>query len=142
MTTPHVPHPIADLRPIGVVQSSLTELADAPKQVDDRVGNAWLVISDDFSAGLRDLTSGQDIIVLTWLDQADRASLSVHPQGDPSKADRGVFATRSPNRPNPIGLHRVPIVEIEENQICVRGLDAVAGTPILDIKPVLGPSDR
>ena len=136
-----MPHPIEELRPIGVVQSSLTDLADAPKQVDDRIGNAWLVLSDDYSAGVRGLAPVQDIILLTWLNRANRAVLSVHPQGDPANPERGVFATRSPNRPNPIGLHRVPIVAIDENRICVRGLDAVTGTPILDIKPVLSPSD-
>jgi tRNA-Thr(GGU) m(6)t(6)A37 methyltransferase TsaA len=134
-------HPVEELRPIGVVQSSLTNLGDAPKQVDDRIGNALLVLSDDYCAGLRGLRLGQDVIVLTWLDRANRAVLSVHPQGDPANPERGVFATRSPNRPNPIGLHRVPIVSIDENHICVRGLDAVNGTPILDIKPVLDPSD-
>jgi tRNA-Thr(GGU) m(6)t(6)A37 methyltransferase TsaA len=119
----------------------LTDLANAPKQVDARIGNAWLVLSDDYAAGLRGLMPGQYVIVLTWLDRANRAVLSVHPQGDPSKAERGVFATRSPNRPNPIGLHRVPIVAIDGNRIRVRGLDAVTGTPILDIKPVLRLSD-
>lgn len=136
-----MPHPIEELRPIGVVQSTLTSLADAPKQVDDRIGDAWLVLSDDYSAGLRGLTPGQDIVLLTWLDRANRAVLSVHPQGDPANPERGVFATRSPNRPNPIGLHRVPIIAIDEDRICVRGLEAIDGTPILDIKPVLGPSD-
>ena len=136
-----MPHPIEELRPIGVVQSTLTSLADAPKQVDDRIGDAWLVLSGDYSAGLRGLTPGQDIVLLTWLDRANRAVLSVHPQGDPANPERGVFATRSPNRPNPIGLHRVPIIAIDEDRICVRGLEAIDGTPILDIKPVLGPSD-
>ncbi len=136
-----MPHPIEELHPIGVVQSSLTDLADAPKQVDDRIGIAWLVLSGDYSAGVRGLAPGQDIILLTWLDRGNRAVLSVHPQGDPANPERGVFATRSPNRPNPIGLHRVPIVAIDENGICVRGLDAVTGTLILDIKPVLNPSD-
>jgi tRNA-Thr(GGU) m(6)t(6)A37 methyltransferase TsaA len=136
-----MPYPIEELRPVGVVQSSLTDLADAPKQVDDRIGIAWLVLSDDYSAGLKGLTPGQDIILLTWLDRGNRAVLSVHPQGNPANPERGVFATRSPNRPNPIGLHRVPVVAIDENRICVRGLDAVTGTPILDIKPVLSPSD-
>ena len=134
-------HPIEELRPIGVVQSSLTDPTDAPKQVDDQIGIAWLMLSDDYSAGLQGLAPGQDIILLTWLDRGNRAVLSVHPQGDPANPERGVFATRSPNRPNPIGLHRVPIVAIDENRICVRGLDAVTGTPILDIKPVLSPSD-
>lgn len=124
------------LRPIGRVESSLTELADAPKQGDGSVPDAWLAFDDEVSEGLRDLEPGSEIIVLTWLHRASRDVLVVHPRGDPANPQRGVFSTRSPARPNPIGLHRVEIVAVDGTRLQVKNLEAIDGTPILDIKPV------
>ena len=91
---------------------------------------------------MRDLTAGTEIIVLTWLDRARRNVLVVHPRGDPRNPERGVFSTRSPDRPNPLGLHQVLIVSIDDNRVLVRNLEALDRTPIVDIKPVLGPLGR
>jgi tRNA-Thr(GGU) m(6)t(6)A37 methyltransferase TsaA len=128
-----------ELIPIGRVVSTLTRLADAPKQGDEGAPEAWLVVDDAFVAGLRGLEAGSDALVLTWLDRARRDVLSVHPRGDRGRPEQGVFATRSPDRPNPIGLHRVRIAEIDGGRLLVRDLEALDGTPILDVKPVLGP---
>jgi tRNA-Thr(GGU) m(6)t(6)A37 methyltransferase TsaA len=129
------------LHPIGYVESSLDDIATAPKQGDEGAPEAWLACTAAVAAGLRDLETGTEIIVLTWLHRARRDVLSVHPRGDPSTPERGVFSTRSPSRPNPIGLHRVEILAIDGTRIKVRGMEAIDGTPILDIKPVLGPGD-
>lgn len=125
------------LRPIGVVESPLLDRAAAPLQGDEGSPDAWLVIEQAFSEGLRDLQPGSEIIVLTWLDRARRDVLSVHPRSNPMNPEQGVFTTRSPDRPNPIGLHRVTIVSIDGTKIQVRNLEALDGTPIVDIKPVL-----
>jgi tRNA-Thr(GGU) m(6)t(6)A37 methyltransferase TsaA len=95
------------------------------------------VFEGSVSEGLRDLLPGAEIIVLTWLDQARRDVLRVHPRGDATTPEQGVFSTRSPDRPNPIGLHRVRIVSIEGTRVRVRNLEALDGTPIVDVKPVL-----
>ena len=126
-----------ELRPIGWVESPLTDPATAPKQGDEGSPEAWLEFDEVVRDGLRDLQTGTDIIVLTWLDRAQRDVLRVHPRGDPANPEQGVFSTRSPHRPNPIGLHRVSIVSIEGTRILVRNLEAVNGTPIVDVKPVL-----
>jgi tRNA-Thr(GGU) m(6)t(6)A37 methyltransferase TsaA len=122
------------LTPIGRVASSLTDLAAAPKQGDEGAPEAWLVFEPWVLPGLADLRAGEEIIVLTWLDRADRSVLRVHPRGDRDRPIRGVFSTRSPARPNPIGLHRVRIVAIEGPRLRVRDLEAVDGTPIVDVK--------
>ena len=127
-----------ELQPIGWVESPLVDRESGPKQGDEGSPDAWLVFADHVSEGLRDLERGSEVIVLTWLDRASRDVLSVHPRGDPARPIQGVFSTRSPDRPNPIGLHRVGIVSIEGNRILVRNLEALNGTPILDVKPVLG----
>jgi tRNA-Thr(GGU) m(6)t(6)A37 methyltransferase TsaA len=100
------------------------------------------VFDEGISDGLRNLERGTEIIVLTWLDRVRRDVLSVHPRGDPRNPRQGVFSTRSPDRPNPIGLHRVGIVAIEGNRIRVRNLEAINHTPIIDVKPVLDPQER
>ncbi|MDX6643978.1 MAG: hypothetical protein QOD76_1940, partial [Solirubrobacteraceae bacterium] len=105
-----------ELQPIGRVESPLVDRAAAPLQGDEGAPDAWLVFEEDVSEGLRDLHPGSEIIVLTWLDQARRDVLSVHPRGNPMNAEQGVFSTRSPDRPNPIGLHRVSIVAIDANR--------------------------
>ena len=123
--------------PIGSVESPLTDPASAPKQGDEGAPEAWLVFAPEVLEGLEGLRAGDEVIVLTWLDRARRDVLRVHPRGDTSRPQQGVFNTRSPHRPNPIGLHRVEIVSIEGGRIRVRNLEAVDGTPILDVKPVL-----
>jgi len=127
------------LQPIGWVESPLVDPESAPKQGDEGSPDAWLAFERDVSEGLRDLRPGTDVIVLTWLDRARRDVLRVHPRGDPANPEQGVFSTRSPDRPNPIGLHRVRILSIEGRRIYVRNLEALDGTPIMDVKPVLDP---
>lgn len=126
-----------ELAPIGRVESPLTDLAAAPKQGDEGAPGAWLVFEAELTDGLDGINTGDEIIVLTWLDRAHRDVLSVHPRGDLSRPPQGVFSTRSPDRPNPIGLHRVEVAEIDANRVRVHGLEALDGTPILDLKPVL-----
>jgi tRNA-Thr(GGU) m(6)t(6)A37 methyltransferase TsaA len=125
------------LTPIGWVESPLADPSHAPKQGNEGSPDAWLIIDRRFSEGLRDLEKGDDVVVLTWLDRARRDLLVVHPRDNPAAPLRGVFATRSADRPNPIGLHRVEIVDIQGTRIRVRNLEAVDRTPIVDLKPVL-----
>jgi len=125
-------------KPIGHVESPLTDRASAPKQGCEGSPLAWLVFDKSMREALRDLRVGKDVIVLTWLDRANRDVLRVHPRGDRTRPELGVFSTRSPDRPNPIGLHRVKIISIEDVlRIQVKDLDALHMTPILDLKPVL-----
>ncbi len=126
------------LEPIGRVESELLEPADAPRQGDEGAPDAWLVLDPALTDGLRGLQAGADVLVLTWLDRARRDVLTVHPRGDADRPLSGVFNTRSPDRPNPIGLHRVTILTIDGNRIRVSNLEAVDRTPVLDVKPVLG----
>jgi tRNA-Thr(GGU) m(6)t(6)A37 methyltransferase TsaA len=130
-------HPI-ELRPIGCVVSPLSEPEQAPKQGDEGAPEAWLEFEPGFAAGLRDLREGEEVLVLTWLDRARRDVLTVHPRGDASRPEQGVFSTRSPDRPNPIGLHRVRVAAAEAARLRVSGLEAIDGTPVLDLKPLLG----
>jgi tRNA-Thr(GGU) m(6)t(6)A37 methyltransferase TsaA len=127
------------LRPIGRVESSLADRHEAPRQGDEGAPDAWLVFDPAVREGLRDLRVGEEVLLLTWLHQADRATLVVHPRGDVTRPETGVFSTRAPSRPNPIGLHRVGILAIDGDRVHVRDLEAVDGTPVLDIKPVLDP---
>lgn len=125
------------VRQIGSVESTLADLADAPKQGDEGAPDAWIVFDPAFRAALDGLAAGAEVFVLTWLDRADRSTLAVHPRDDSSNPMRGVFATRSQDRPNPIGLHRVEILAVEETRMRVRGIEAIDGTPVVDIKPTL-----
>jgi tRNA-Thr(GGU) m(6)t(6)A37 methyltransferase TsaA len=125
--------------PIGWVESPLIDPAAAPRQGDEGAPDAWLVFEPGVLEGLQGLVTGDEVIVLTWLDRARRDVLRVHPRGDPSRAEAGVFSTRSPHRPNPIGLHRVMIISIDGRRVRVRNLEAVDRTPILDVKPMLSP---
>jgi len=125
--------------PIGVVSSPLTDPAAAPKQGSEGAPDAWLVLEPGVAAGLDGMRPGDEIIVLTWLHRARRDVLRVHPRDDPSNPERGVFTTRSADRPNPIGLHRVEVAAIDGLRVRVRGLEAVDGTPVVDLKPVLRP---
>jgi tRNA-Thr(GGU) m(6)t(6)A37 methyltransferase TsaA len=126
-----------ELKPIGRVESSLTDRSAAPRQPDVGAPPAWLVFEPEVLEGLTDLRPGDEIIVLTWLDRARRDVLRVHPRGDLSRPPEGVFSTRSPDRPNPIGLHHVEITGVVGDRLRVRHLEALDGTPILDLKPVL-----
>jgi tRNA-Thr(GGU) m(6)t(6)A37 methyltransferase TsaA len=132
-----VDHPRFVLTPIGAVESPLTDLASAPKQGDEGAPDAWLAFEPAVLEGLEGLHVGDEVIVLTWLDRARRDTLRVHPRGDATRAQQGVFSTRSPDRPNPIGLHRVTVLSIDGDRVRVRNLEAVDGTPILDVKPTL-----
>ncbi|WP_406303638.1 tRNA (N6-threonylcarbamoyladenosine(37)-N6)-methyltransferase TrmO [Streptomyces sp. NBC_00885] len=131
------------LRPIGRVESPLTDRESAPKQGDEGAPEAWLVFEPGVSEGLRDLRAGEEVMVLTWLDRASREVLAVHPRGDVTRPVTGVFSTRSPDRPNPIGLHRVTLVAVDVTKdgtrVRVQNLEALDGTPVLDVKPVLDP---
>ncbi|MBQ0893785.1 tRNA (N6-threonylcarbamoyladenosine(37)-N6)-methyltransferase TrmO [Micromonospora sp. U56] len=132
-----------ELRPVGRVESPLTDADLAPKQGDEGAPEAWLVFSPAVGAGLRDLRPGAEVLVLTWLDRARRDVLTVHPRGDRSRPETGVFSTRSPHRPNPIGLHRVRVLAVDGLRVRVADLEALDGTPVLDVKPVLaGPGER
>ena len=128
-----------ELWPIGRVDSPLTDRASAPHQGDEGAPDAWLVLDEALAPAVRDLRVGDDILVLTWLDRAARDVLVTRPRDDPSRPEVGVFSTRSPDRPNPIGLHRVRVLAIDGTSVRVAGLEALDGTPVLDIKPVLGP---
>ena len=126
-----------ELLAIGHVESPLVERAAAPKQGDEGAPEAVLVFAERVGAGLLDLSVGDEVLLLTWLDRADRDVLAVHPRGDPARPQEGVFSTRSPDRPNPIGLHRIAILAIDGVRLRVADLEAIDGTPILDLKPVL-----
>jgi tRNA-Thr(GGU) m(6)t(6)A37 methyltransferase TsaA len=126
-----------ELIAIGRVSSSVTDLHSAPRQPDEGAPEAALIFDEWTVEGLRNIQPGDEAILITWLDQAQRDVLTVRPRGDFRRALEGVFSTRSPDRPNPIGLHHVEIMAIEGCRLRVRGLDAVDGTPILDLKPVL-----
>jgi tRNA-Thr(GGU) m(6)t(6)A37 methyltransferase TsaA len=130
------------LRPVGRVESPLTERAQAPRQGDEGAPDAWIVFNDDVVDATSDLETGDVVIILTWLDRAQRDVLRVRPRGDVGRPLTGVFSTRSPDRPNPIGLHRVTILAIEGRRMLVSGLEAIDGTPVLDVKPVLGSIDE
>jgi tRNA-Thr(GGU) m(6)t(6)A37 methyltransferase TsaA len=131
MTTPY------EIRPLGYVESSLVDRETAPKQGFEGAPEAWLVFDPDVAGGIRDLAVGDDVFVLTWLHHAQRDVLAVHPRDDPRNPEKGVFSTRSQDRPNPIGLHRVHIAAIDGPRVLVRDLEAFDGTPIVDVKPVL-----
>jgi tRNA-Thr(GGU) m(6)t(6)A37 methyltransferase TsaA len=125
-------------RTIGRVESVLKTRDEAPRQPDEGAPDAWLVFDESVRDGLRDVAAGDEIIVITWFDRAARDVLTVHPRGDRTRPATGVFSTRSPDRPNPLGLHRVTIVETGELRLHVDHLEALHGTPIIDLKPVLG----
>jgi tRNA-Thr(GGU) m(6)t(6)A37 methyltransferase TsaA len=125
------------VRPVGRVESPLADLGAAPRQGDEGGPEAWLVFEPSVAEALRTLRAGSDVLLLTWLDRARRDVLSVHPRSDPTRPIEGVFTTRSPDRPNPIGLHRVTVLEVDGLRVRVSDLEAIDGTPVLDVKPVL-----
>jgi tRNA-Thr(GGU) m(6)t(6)A37 methyltransferase TsaA len=127
------------LRSIGWVESPVTDPSVASRQGDEGAPDCWLVFDPDVREALDGLRPGDDIVVVTWLHLADRTLRQVHPRGDPNRPIRGVFATRSQHRPNPLGLHVVTILAIDGLRINVRGIEAIDGTPIVDIKSALEP---
>src|ERR671916_1465875 len=126
-----------ELTPVGWVESPLTDRASAPKQGHEGSPEAWLVFEPWVLQGIDGIRAGDEVVVLAWLDRARRDVLRVHPRGDVSRPLQGVFSTRSPHRPNPIGLHRVEVIAVEGPRVHVRNLEALDGTPIVDVKPVL-----
>jgi tRNA-Thr(GGU) m(6)t(6)A37 methyltransferase TsaA len=126
-----------ELRPIGTIRSPLTSRRDAPKQGDEGAPDAWLEIYPSAADGLLRLAVGDELLVITWLHQGRRDTLQVHPRGDERNPLSGVFATRSPDRPNPLGLHPVVVREIDGLRLRVGPMEAIDGTPVVDIKPVL-----
>jgi tRNA-Thr(GGU) m(6)t(6)A37 methyltransferase TsaA len=130
------------VRPIGRVESPLTSMADAPRQGDEGAPEAYLILDSEMLAGLDGIHADDEIVVLTWLHKADRGILAVHPRGDSTRPEQGVFSTRAPSRPNPIGLHWVRVLDIEGRRLRVSGIEAIDGTPIVDLKPALGNVDE
>jgi tRNA-Thr(GGU) m(6)t(6)A37 methyltransferase TsaA len=127
-----------EIVPVGVVSSPLTDAAAAPKQGDEGGADAWLEFDPSVAAALADLAPGQEVMLLTWFDRAARDVLAVRPRGAADRPMTGVFSTRSPDRPNPIGLHRVTVLAVDGLRVKVNNLEALDGTPIVDVKPVLG----
>lgn len=129
------------LTPIGIIQSALKNKDEAPLFYTEGAPNAWLEIYPAYADALLRMKAGDEIIVITWLHQADRSILQVHPQGNPANPLTGVFLTRSPDRPNPIGLHRAKLIEIDGRRLYIGPIEAIDGTPVVDIKMVVGSSD-
>jgi tRNA-Thr(GGU) m(6)t(6)A37 methyltransferase TsaA len=125
------------IKPIGVIRSDLRNREDAPRQGFIGAPDAWIEMNSEVVEGLEGIASGNEIVLITWLHRAHRDLLKVHPHRDQNRPLTGVFTTRSPDRPNPIGLHRVTILEIVGNRLKVGPIEAIDGTPIVDIKPVL-----
>ena len=125
------------LQPVGVVRSAIKNRGDGPKQGREGAPAAWIEIDPRFAESLQGIEVGDEIIVITWLHLARRDELRVHPRGETTNPLIGVFATRSPDRPNPLGLHRVRVLEAGTNGLTVSPLEAIDGTPVLDIKPTL-----
>lgn len=134
-------HSNFSLQPIGFVQSSITDRSEAPKQGYEGAPDVWVQIDQALQPALDGLAVGDDVILITWFHVSKRNVLQVHPRGEISNAITGVFATRSPDRPNPLGLHRVTIRQIQSNKLLVGPLEAIDGTPVVDIKPVLDKSE-
>ena len=126
------------LLPVGIVRSKLKRREDCPRQGWEGAPDAWVEIDSAFAEGLDGITPGLEVILLTWFHKARRNVLKVHPRNNPENPLRGVFTTRSADRPNPVGLHRVEVLEVDmQGRLRVRPLEALDGTPIIDIKPIL-----
>jgi tRNA-Thr(GGU) m(6)t(6)A37 methyltransferase TsaA len=126
-----------EIKPVGRVESPLTERAAAPKQGNEGAPEAWIVFEPDLVEALRGIAPGDEVLVLTWLDRGDREVLQTRPRDNPANPLQGVFNTRSPDRPNPIGLHPVTVVAIEGSRMLVSELEALDRTPVIDVKPVI-----
>jgi tRNA-Thr(GGU) m(6)t(6)A37 methyltransferase TsaA len=135
-----MPHNAYSLHPIGIIHSPLKHREEAPKQGSEGAPDAWLEVNPTVAEGLDGIAVGDKIIVITWFHQAQRDILKLHPRDDKMIPLTGVFATRSPDRPNPLGLHQVTVLEIDGHSLKVGPLEAIEGTPVVDIKPVLPPS--
>jgi tRNA-Thr(GGU) m(6)t(6)A37 methyltransferase TsaA len=129
---------VYSLRPIGVIRSTLRSLDEAPRQGSEGAPDAWLEVAPAFARALRGITAGDEVIVITWLHRADRTVMEVHPRDEPANPLTGVFATRSSDRPNPLGLHRVTVHEIAGTRLRIGPIEAIDGTPVVDIKAVWG----
>lgn len=125
------------LEPIGFIRSELTQLESAPRQGDEGGYEVWLELTAQAAPGLAGIQAGDELIVLTWLHLGQRDVLQVHPRGDTTRPLTGVFATRSPDRPNPVGLHQVAVLQVEGYKLRVAPMEAIDGTPIIDLKPIL-----
>ena len=130
------------LKPIGVIRSEIKNTKDAPLFYDEGAPNAILDLDPAFAAGLLGMKAGDEIIILTWLHLANREVLQVHPRGDAANPLTGVFSTRSPARPNPIGLHRAKVLAIDATRLHLGAMEAIDGTPVMDIKRVVSNSDH
>lgn len=128
------------LYPIGTIRSSLKQRSEAPRQGSEGAPDAWLEVEAAYADALDGIAVGDQVILITWLHQAQRDVLKTHPRNDPNNPLTGIFATRSPDRPNPLGLHRVTVLEIEGTRLRVNPLEAIDGTPVVDIKPMLAQS--
>lgn len=126
-----------EIKPVGKVESPLTKRADAPKQGNEGAPEAWIVFESGLIDALCGVEVGDEVLVFTWLDRGKRDVLQTHPRDDPANPLQGVFNTRSPDRPNPIGLHPVTVVAIDGQRMLVSELEALDGTPVIDIKPVI-----
>ena len=129
------------LHPIGVVRSALRNRADAPRQGSEGAPDAWILLEPSYADALQGVSAGDELVLLTWLHEADRSVLQVHPRDDESRPLTGVFATRSSDRPNPIGLHPVTVYGIDGLELAVGPLEAIDGTPVVDLKPLLRTDD-
>ena len=127
----------AQLRPIGVIRSTIKSRSEAPKQGTEGAPDVWLEVHPFAAEAMDGLSVGDEIIVVTWLHRARRDVMKVHPRSDPRRQLTGVFATRSPDRPNPLGLHPVTVRRIVKNRLRIGPIEAIDGTPVVDIKPVL-----
>jgi tRNA-Thr(GGU) m(6)t(6)A37 methyltransferase TsaA len=125
------------LHPIGHIRSALRALEEAPRQGSEGAPDAWLEVDSNFARGLSGIAAGDEVIVVTWLHRADREVLEVHPRDDPRNPLTGVFATRSSDRPNPLGLHRVTVREVSGTRLRIGPIEAIDGTPVVDVKSVL-----
>ncbi|WP_300673414.1 tRNA (N6-threonylcarbamoyladenosine(37)-N6)-methyltransferase TrmO [Desulfoluna sp.] len=126
-----------EIKPIGVIRSELSSREDAPRQGNEGAPDAWVEMNSAVSKGLQGMTVGCEIIVITWFHKSHRDILTLHPRGDRNRPITGVFSTRSPDRPNPLGLHQVTVLEISGNKLKVGPIEAIDGTPVVDIKPLL-----
>jgi len=130
------------LRPVGVVRSELRDRDRAPMQGDEGAPDAWIELRPEVASAAASLAAGDELLLLTWFHEADRSVLEVRPRGDPARPLSGVFSTRSPDRPNPVGLHRVRVLAVEARRLRVGPLEAIDGTPVIDLKPVLRTDGR
>ena len=137
-----IPVDSCQLRPVGVIRSALEQRSAAPRQGDEGAPDAWLEVQPSLIDALEGIAVGEELVIVTWLHHARRDVLKVHPRDDTSRPRMGVFATRSPDRPNPLGLHPVTVKEIVANRLLIGPIEAIDGTPVVDIKPVLARRHR